>query len=178
MKKLILIIIAISLTSIAFASGGLPKPIAKMTFEEYNKYVMYESIETFESREQMYRGFHMFFQIITVIFSALIPVLLNSINDEKKRKKIITTLSICIIIAIGSSSVFKFKEQSTIYGTASIKLRKNLIEFEADKGQYINIKNDSLEKLKTYKYLSEGIIFNARKGLIEVLPDTQTNMPK
>lgn len=172
MRNLIFILlIMFSITILSFASGGLSKPKSDMTFEEYNKHIMYDSMEKFESREQIYRVFHLFLQVIAVIFSALIPILLNSMFDEIKSKRLITLLSIFIIIAIGCSSVFKFKEQSTIYGTASIKLRKNLMEYDTDRGFYSNIKNDTL-KLNTYKYLAEEIIYNARKGLIETLPDS------
>jgi hypothetical protein len=165
------------LYNLVMASGDLPKPKSKMTFEEYNSNVVAESIDIFESREQSYRTIYLTLQVIAVIFSALIPVLVNSISDEIKKKRLITILSICVILAIGSTNVFKFKEQSTIYGTASIKLRKNLIDYESDRGLYEKITADSV-KLKTYRYLSEDIIYNARAGLIEALPNSNTPMPQ
>lgn len=178
MKKLFLLtLVTLMFSSNIFATGGLPMPKANMNFDEYNKYVMYESQKIYEEREQMYRTFHLLFQTVAVIFSALIPILLNSISNEKRKKRIITFLSIFIVIAVGASNVFNFKYQSTLYGTASIKLRKNYIEYDTDTGVYEKINNDTI-KLKTYKSISENILYNTRIGLIEAMPTTEQKMPK
>jgi hypothetical protein len=178
MKKLILLIFILILNSnFGESSGGIPPPVPKMTFEEYNGYVVNVTQILYENRGQMYRGFHLLCQVIIVVFSALIPILLNASFDEVRKKKISTILSILIAIAVGVSSIFKFNDQSTLYSTAAIKLRKNFIDFDTDRGIYANAENENV-KLNIYKYEAEEIFSNTSLGLIENLSPSASPTPK
>jgi len=174
--KILLSLILISLCAHLLASGIKNKVKTQMTFEEYIVKVE-GTATTFESREQFYRFFHLFFQVIAVVSSASIPILLNAHIEEKRKKRIITILSLSIVITVSSSGVFKFREQSDIYGEGAILLRENIRDYATDMGAYKELKNDSILKTKTYRYLADKVITDTRRGIKAQLPKETVNIP-
>lgn len=166
------LIICLSAT-VSSLKGGDPPPLpADMPFAEYRNMVVFTAENTFQQYENFNRMLYLILQGIAVTLSALVPILLNAqAFNNKKKKNVVTILSILVALSVGLTTVINPKEQSIVYGLAKIKLRNNNVEFETRKGVYEKL-DSAADRENTYRYISEGIMSNASRGIIDALPDS------
>lgn len=108
-------------------------------FEKYLTERYQDQIEWYSDKATHFKRLYQLFQWSVVILSAIVPVLILIIPEEKQ----LITVGISVLLTIGTSGLktFKFQENWINYRTISETLKKEKYFFDAELDDYSNCEN-------------------------------------
>jgi hypothetical protein len=128
-----------------------PRDLGSMTPREYIAERLNESIDWYDKNSSKLKSRFLNMRAITVISSALVPVLINlnlEILDFRMDFKIITTiLSLLVVVLVSFESVYHYSAQWTNYRSTEQFLRKEYFLFTTREGEYAEVGVDDAYRL-------------------------------
>jgi hypothetical protein len=153
-----------------------PRDLGSMTPKEYISERLNESIAWYDKNSSVLKSRFLNMRAITVISSALVPVLINlniEVFDLNIDFKIITTiLSLMVVILVSFESVYHYSAQWTNYRSTEQFLRKEYFRFTTREGEYAEASEE--EAYRIFVQRVEGAIQAEVSTTLQVMNTTKS----
>ena len=143
------------------------RPYSSMTPEEYIDERLNQFREWYDKKAVIAKRNYQWMRAITVIGSAVVPVLVNLPFDDSAIRYLTTAVSLVVMILISLESVFHFREQWKNYRSTEQWLAKEYFNFVTGEGPYRN--QDEKEAFLNFVDRIENAIASENASTLNVM---------
>ncbi|MBK7465761.1 MAG: DUF4231 domain-containing protein [Saprospiraceae bacterium] len=126
-------------------------------------------INIYEKLAKKHKSYYLSSSSISIIFSTLIPILINLKYDKVDTTLVATILSLIVAITVGLQELFQPKEHWRNYDKISATLRREEMLFSTNSGIYSEV--DSNDKFNLFVSRIEDFISREREETITMRTD-------
>lgn len=125
-----------AVSSEAVTPAGAPALFPDITADEYMQQRVDPKINVYARLSRLYRAGYLVLGTVSIVASALVPVLINANLDVQYPKFLPTLLSLVVTILVAVEKLFRFRDHWRNFDLAEEMLRREKFLYQARSGEY------------------------------------------